>query len=573
MLPGLQGTNAHVLLQASSSSGVQVSPAVHQDQHWQRQRFWLLPPPSLLAQRGSASRQRIRVESRLSQPKLAFMFDHRVRGAVLLPGAGMLEAAAAAARAALVDAATAAGSRALLALAAIGIHAPLVLQGPGAQQVLACTVDLEAGSLQLTSSSSTGSSQMLHLTASCAAAAAVLPARAAAAGAALSPAWLQQVCKMSAATAAAAPGLPSTHPAVACMPGMPAGGSFCLHPAQLDNTFQLGAAHAASQQPRQSQARGPQQLLVPAAVDALLVPAQPDAADADASSWAQAAAVQLDGGGSSRTSASLWSLSGQQLLCVVGLLARELQRPLAGRRGAKAAPAAAPVAEDMLYQAVLMADTTAEPGTPWQAQAMQGGTAFKPAALATAAAGAPAPSAALGTFLGLAQGLVGAAGSSRGFQVSAHLGLGAGLLQPAPAAGAAGADPQLPAMLAGMLRSIGQELPSWQLDLATSAHDASTRVWAGSSCTLPRVGVHGSHIAAGVLHSVCLLPAQAPASGLQNMQLVPSPRGSFGSLVPVPVSAAELGAGQVALAVKALGLNFRQATCFVHLLLVLLAAA
>ena len=108
----------------------------------------------------------------------------------------------------------------------------------------------------------------------------------------------------------------------------------------------------------------------------------------------------------------------------------------------------------------------------------------------------------------------------------------------------------------GLLRTVGGEMP--QLSLSTADADASA----------PNAGAHGAALAPATsrpLVRACetylarLLPSAAfPSVGCVQMQ--PLPRGSLASLVPVPIgpeSGVALPAGAVEIAVRAVGLNFR----------------
>lgn len=71
---------------------------------------------------------------------------------------------------------------------------------------------------------------------------------------------------------------------------------------------------------------------------------------------------------------------------------------------------------------------------------------------------------------------------------------------------------------------------------------------------------YGEAVRASVLHEPRLGVSTTAHSTLPAFQLLPVPRGSFGSLTPVAVSGLDaLKPGQVALDVKAVGLNFRWA--------------
>ena len=128
-----QGTNAHAVVSAPTGSGPGLGqgPTCEQPpQQWRQRRHWftpvelhvLLSHARAVASARSSGAQ-IRLETRLSRPSLAYLWDHQVAGRALLPAAAMLEMAAAAA----ATLAQAAGLPEAPALLAAAIPAPLAL--------------------------------------------------------------------------------------------------------------------------------------------------------------------------------------------------------------------------------------------------------------------------------------------------------------------------------------------------------------------------------------------------------------------------------------------------------------
>jgi len=95
----------------------------------------------------------VRVEGRLSQASLAYLWDHRIADRVILPAAAMLEMAAAAVNAAFGSSAGQPGP----ALTGVGIPAPLPLPTAStAALLLAVALDTRKATLSVESSSGRG---------------------------------------------------------------------------------------------------------------------------------------------------------------------------------------------------------------------------------------------------------------------------------------------------------------------------------------------------------------------------------------------------------------------------------
>ena len=109
----------------------------------------------------------------------------------------------------------------------------------------------------------------------------------------------------------------------------------------------------------------------------------------------------------------------------------------------------------------------------------------------------------------------------------------------------------------GLLRTVGSEVP--QLSLLTADSDASAPSAGVSGAAALAPAASRPLTRAGETYMARLLPSAAfPSVGCVQMQ--PLPRGSLASLVPVaigPESGVTLPAGVVEIAVRAVGLNFR----------------
>jgi hypothetical protein len=132
---------------------------------------------------------------------------------------------------------------------------------------------------------------------------------------------------------------------------------------------------------------------------------------------------------------------------------------------------------------------------------------------------------------------------------------------PVAAAAAAAAATSLAAGMAGMLRTIAQELPGQQLSVRTSDPAGQPAAAAAVRLTATPAGeadVFGSHRAAALLYAPRLVQSAEHNSQLGgDFQLVPRPRGSLDALLPQSTSFAKPAAGQLLVAVRAVGLNFR----------------
>ena len=145
-----QGTNAHVLVAPAAPSAVNdlrspaAPPSSAAPASFRMQHCWMLVQPGSLAPKATLSSQtQVVFEAALESARLAYLSHHRVQGRAVMPAAGLLEAAAAAASA------LAPADRSL-ALRDVAITTPLVMtQGRGT--VLRCTVSLANGSVQVTS--------------------------------------------------------------------------------------------------------------------------------------------------------------------------------------------------------------------------------------------------------------------------------------------------------------------------------------------------------------------------------------------------------------------------------------
>lgn len=159
-----QGTNAHVVLAAAqpasstSSSGGSVPGISSFSQLWRRRRCWYcLPPHAFHSMVQSPARPVVRLASMLQLARHAYLWDHRVRGRALFPGAAMYEAAYAAGMLLLDHT-----SQPAALLAESVIPTALVLRMSNEAHALCTTLDLPTGATRV-SSQDGGARSTIHL--------------------------------------------------------------------------------------------------------------------------------------------------------------------------------------------------------------------------------------------------------------------------------------------------------------------------------------------------------------------------------------------------------------------------
>lgn len=407
-------------------------------------------------------------------------------------------------------------------LGGVTIPAPLMLPAPqqaAAGAVAHCTVDARTGWLEITSITAAGS-RAVHVTG---AAASLLPSRG-------SPAQPK------------AEGRRGVHllPALAAPAGKPAvaGGlevraaraGFWMDPTPFDCFLQLGQVLMADDN----------MVYVPAGLGALHVAAELSNTTA---AWAAVQAAGSDGAPVSNF--HLASSSADPLCSISGLEAKSMGRSQAAAAAATKVPTVAPV--DCLYQVA------------WDAAGSGAGEQL-------AAAGATIwhlpgsvqpPASAAASAIGAVQRLLksGAAGAAVQLQTS-----GAALLPFLPPHGAA--LDKAAAALSGLVRTLNQECPQigWS---ATDADSGAPTTRSAAAARLVQLAGPSDADAFGLAGRgnatfASSLARSAAQEALGAYHLMPMPRGSLNSLVPLPVDLeATLAPDQVVLAVRAVGLNFR----------------
>ena len=267
-----QGTNAHAVLQASSTA-VPGPPAVAA-LTWQLRRQWVLPPAHCLIKHCMFGEQpnKAMFACKLMQPALAFLWEHQVMDRSLFPGAGYFEMALAATR---TLHGTANLHSAQDCLTQVAIPTPLVLPSSAAAAsgfVLSCSVDLGTRAINIASAAAQGL-QSVHMRCQISHAqksyqtgadstACSISAPDAMMKALIADHSQQQLSLAEAQPAAQA----SIAPAVATTQQ---DSGFWHHPAQFDSFLQLGQLFLDSK---------PDYIHVPAGVDCLNMPGKMDTA-------------------------------------------------------------------------------------------------------------------------------------------------------------------------------------------------------------------------------------------------------------------------------------------------------
>jgi hypothetical protein len=500
-----QGTNAHVLLAGRTSDAAAAAETVARPVSWQRQRFWFSPEPHLLVGLVRAAGKALAFQVNLSQAKHAHLWDHAVSGRPLLPGAAFLELAAASLY--LTNA-----QKEAQIVAGATIPMPLELPADGAvSMMLTCFVE-DSGRLRV-SSASARSVARDHMYGT--------------------STWLTQSTFNCDETRRAAKRLrilgpafkrvSSSHSAQAAAVGAVAGSNRCskealigTDPACLDAAFHLGAL------PRIGQRA---ELRVPAAIQAYL------SSFACSSKQEQSAGCQglvLPTAGRA-AKYDFWLCGASQPACkVAGLEARPLGSV---NRHSTVAGAVADV-------------HTASYELCWNAAAvgLQAEGLFGVSVAPDVSGEAPDSVCAAGIQL-LQQANTGAALIASGMQANV------------PALTVDSVSPGA-GLLYGLVKAAAQE--STQYNFQTVHGDvhssASSKLVLGERFAKD---AHGGMQRGGAVFSPLLRPLTKADRTLPAFHLMPQPRGAISNLMPLPVEVEAAGHGEVVMAVKAVGVNFR----------------
>ena len=523
-----QGTNAHAVLQRAPSPTVSgaLSASRLATGLWERQTQWVAPEAHVMLHNMRSSSGRnptLALDCQLAAtPRLAFFWDHRVSGRALFPGAGFFELALAAVKV------VAGRARSSAALTAITIPAPMhlpdALSAQGAKPVvLRCTMQTASGAVEITSS--TAGAKQPHISAAAAAVHSV-----AAPAASMQPA-ANSVLHGLLVGAAGLESPARSHPLFALVDNSGRCTTMHVHPAALDSCLQLAAA-----------ASGASELKVPAALQALHTKHRL------AAPCLSAASRQLAPAAANQPAVVDYWLA--QADAGPGLGVQQLtMKPLGPAPGASSAArtaGAAAAAEEPMYELGWV------PEGPCAAAELLQTPPSAPAVLQLRASVSDSGVCLTGSAIAALQ------------QASLEALGGAQLLVPAslPCAAPTGAGSVHQAgALAGLLRTVALEHPQQQfgtlhVDLQATECTSAPRLALIQPGTQLAADVYGLAVRDGKAMRAVLSQSKRRAAQ-PAFHLMPQPRGGLGNLKPLPVPIDTVAPGQVLIAVRAVGVNFR----------------
>lgn len=409
--------------------------------------------------------------------------------------------------------------QALGALTSLSIPAPLVMPEAGSSQGpdLICSISLTNGDLQIMSTSVAGSLSV-HVAAQ---ASSIWQTNQPSA----SPAPVTAARIGLASNSAALPAVKSA--AIASLQSSTGRSGLWMDPAAFDCFLQLGQALMSDDNT---------EIYVPAGLGALQI--SPAAAELTHSDAAWASTLPESSAGALSSNFNLSSGAGQPVCCIAGLIAKSMGKVQSGTAGSSVATAQ-PV--QCLYEVALQAVNAGQAwplgSTLWRAPLATLGQPDALAASAIAAVQRLLKSAPAGASIQL-----------QSLDISTMLG---------SMSGASSTN-----MLSGLIKTLSQESPqlTWS-SKATDIHAPLTSI----NSSAPKLvqlsaafgDAFGSTMRGGTEYAPYLLKSTAQ-EGLGPHHLMPVPRGSLTSLVPVSLDVHRpLKSDEVVLAIRAVGLNFR----------------
>ena len=334
----------------------------------------------------------------------------------------------------------------------------------------------------------------------------------------------------------------STAAATVRQPAAQQPAEFILNPAVLDCCLQLGGMVPAQQLGGSTQEGA---TFIPASLAALY----PGSSLARAAAQPAVALAQRPAGANDTAAAVLRNHS---IVAAAGGLVCQLEGLESKSTGAKgraaagaAGRAAAEAAPDMLYEICWEA---ADAATAQLAQ----GTGSRSSTLSRMSSGAALAAASIAAVQGAL------AGPAASLQLQTRNGHAA---VPMPAGAAASAEAA--GQMWGLLRTVAAECQGLAVGgcdadaLAAAPHAPAVQLVLGGSSAAAAFDGYGS-TAAGGSQFLPHMQRSAARSTPAPFQLLPQPRGALQNLAPVPVQTGAVPAGQVLVAVKAVGINFRR---------------
>ncbi len=329
-----QGTNAHALVVRDDSGSAEGVARVAPQPLWRRQRYWFAAAPHMLLggvlrSGGGAAEWEAEISS---SPAAAYLWDHRVGGRALFPGAAMFETAMGACSLTLQHQPGNPVQSAVPALVSVGIPAPLVLSQPQACMAVKLSIRLHTTSGQVILGSMVPGKKELAVHLKAAVVRVALPAQSSRLGGSASSSGPLNWKLVREVLPSELPCTQPAYPAATCsLEQCPVyqWGTHHLHPAVIDNATQLGGAFTPGE--------GSSVVTrVPAGVEACLL--LHSMHSSSTSRWS--AGASITGGGSDGSVACSFRLMGaEQLNC--SMLLRGMQfKPIGSRASHTSGPAA-----------------------------------------------------------------------------------------------------------------------------------------------------------------------------------------------------------------------------------------
>lgn len=535
-----QGTNAHVLLRSldgiAANALLMPVDLVDHLTMVSRRRCWLSPPPhSLLSSvRWMPRAQQVLFSTPLSHANLSYLWDHRVAEKIIFPGAGYFEAALSAARITSSPNLISAG---VPSLVAASIPAPLLLPQEHKMSQIELLVAYNATAAKVEVASSTSAQRpVVHL--SCGIEYVINVPASIPVGQSRSMlpdgmvSTFTRQWKVNSQVASVAVVTRPLHDASTC----------CISPTVIDNMLQLGAARNTTSE-----------LLVPAGVGNFSIPgSQDNSCHACTFAISEEDANHVDDVSTSTNYGLRQNASG--LMFVKSLQAK----PLGGSR-----PLQSTLSSALKKKAVSTADKDILYETEWVSFMHL----FEEENLQIGSNGSftlgDGRDNRLSTAMAIAQCLPNVQlNGALSFDLITSLGSVVSKKGLTPSHGINVQD----AGLWGLARTVAQEFPNINVSgLGVSTLDSNTvgnptisALGQGLVDRLAQIGsgAYGTSMEAGIVSLACL-KASMKRPAMPPFRLFPSPRGALQNLKPELLSSEKLTPGTMRVAVKAVGINFR----------------
>ena len=542
-----QGTNAHAIVRSErfspSASGLTDANTITEVPSWQRRRHYVLPEANLLLQGVSlASNSQVIFSTDLSAQQLAYLWDHKVLGNCIFPGAGYFEASSRVLGMLLPDTGSTGHTSAVTnAVISAPLRLPMIQSGVKGGVVFQCGVETRSGVLTIRSVTPT-SGNSTHVTAiatnvfnesisgkkidTVAQAASVL---------------LKNTCENLSSNA------PVNSPAAAAVGAVQSNterSGLWMDPAPFDCFLQLGQVFMAGTS---------KEVYVPAGLGALRCTNGASTFTQCSEAWATALPLLRNG---AAVSDFHLSTAGFNPLCsIFELEAKSMGKVSAQQSGAGSTTNAVQAIQPTpcLYETTWSAsriENSHELSYGDNLWKLPRGKFFEPSNAAASAIGA-------------AQRLLASGSDLEGTAVQLQSVGYPGAVRELSGARAIQKDGQaMGSALGGLVRTLNRECPqvAWSLVRVDAQAPNTATLPASRLVRLANASnndLFGSAGKGGTTFVPALVPSAA-TEALRAFHLMPMPRGSLTSLVPLPVPLdVALKSDQVLLQVRSVGLNFR----------------